>query len=196
MPECNAAARMTEPGDITRLLSAAREGNRGAFDEVFALVYSEIRRIAQRQLRRVNRMETLNTTAVVHEAYLKLAGSPAASSEDRSHFFNLAAAAMRQVLVDHARARQRDKRGGGVRPLPLDEGEAAAAAPAIDVLGLDEALSRLARMNDRLSRVVELRFFGGLSVEETAKVIGVTDRTVKRDWRTARAFLYRELSKE
>ena len=187
---------MTESGEITQLLSAARRGDRGALDRVVSIVYDEIRRIAHRQLRRVGRSDTLNTTAVVHEAYLKLAGASGASWEDRAHFLNVAATAMRQVLVDHARTRARKKRGGGVRPFLLDEADAPVAERAAEIVELDDALSQLAHLNERLGRVVELRFFAALSVEETAKVLGVSERTVKRDWRTARAFLYRALAEE
>jgi RNA polymerase sigma factor (TIGR02999 family) len=178
---------------ITRLLAAARRGERRALDDVFALVYEQIGEIARRQLRRVGRPETLDTTAVVHEAYIKLIGAHDAPWEDRSHFFNVAAAAMRQILVDHARRRLRGKRGGGALVLPLDEARIAVDDRAHEILELDSALERLALVDERLCRVVELRFFGGLSVEETAKALGVTDRTVKRDWQTARALLYRDL---
>jgi RNA polymerase sigma factor (TIGR02999 family) len=182
------------PGEITRLLSAAREGDREALDHVFARVYDEVRRIARRQLRRAGRPDSLSTMAVVHEAYLKLAGGRRVPWEDRSHFFNVAARAMRQVLVDHARSRRAGKRGAGERPFLLDSVDAPVETRASDILELDEALGRLAARSERLGRVVDLRFFAGLSVEETAEVLGVTDRTVKRDWRIARAFLFRELA--
>jgi RNA polymerase sigma factor (TIGR02999 family) len=184
------------PAQITQLLTAARAGDREAFNAVFAHVYDEIRAIAHRQLRRMGGAETLNTTAVVHEAYLKLMGAENVASGDRAHFFNLAARAMRQVLVDHARTRARKKRGGGVRPFLLDEIDAPIEERASELVDLDEALGRLALLSERLARVIELRFFGGLSVEEAAQVLGVTDRTVKRDWRAARAFLYTELAGE
>lgn len=185
---------MAESGEITELLSAARGGDRGAMDRVVSLVYDEIRRIARRQLARIGRTDTLDTTAVVHEAYLKLAGADGVPWEDRAHFLNVSAVAIRQVLVDHARKRTRKKRGGGVRPFLLDETEAPVEERAAEILELDAALSWLSRRNERLARVVELRFFAGLSVEETGRVLGVSERTVKRDWRAARAFLYRELS--
>jgi RNA polymerase sigma factor (TIGR02999 family) len=181
-------------GDITQLLTAARAGDREALNRVFAHVYDEIRAIARRQLHRVGRPDTLNTTAIVHEAYLKLVGSAGVSFENRSHFLRTAATAMRQVLVDHARTRARKKRGGGVRPFLLDDIDAPIEQRAAEILELDEALHRLSAMSERLGRVIELRFFGGLSVEEAAEVLGVTDRTVKRDWRAARAFLYNELA--
>jgi len=179
---------------ITRLLSAARAGDREAMNGVVTHVYDEIRRIARRQLQRMGRPDTLNTTAVVHEAYIKLMGSGGASWEDRSHFLNVAATAMRHVLVDHARTRARKKRGGGVRPFLLDDVDAPIEDRAAELLELDDALHRLSAMSERLGRVVELRFFAGLSVEEAAEVLGVNGRTVKRDWRAARAFLYHELA--
>ncbi|MFN0149448.1 MAG: ECF-type sigma factor [bacterium] len=187
---------MEETGHITQLLSAARAGDRDALNTVFTYVYDEIRRIAHRQLRRLGRADTLNTTAVVHEAYLKLTGAAGAPWEDRAHFLNVAAAAMRQVLLDHARARTRKKRGGGVRTFLLDGHDAPVEEQAADFIELDAALRRLSALNARLGRVIELRFFGGLSVEEAAKVLGVTDRTVKRDWAAARAFLYKELAED
>jgi RNA polymerase sigma factor (TIGR02999 family) len=184
-----------DSGNITRLLAAARAGDREALNLVFTQVYDEIRVIARRQLYRVGRPDTLNTTAVVHEAYLKVM-SAGASWENRSHFLRMAATAMRQVLVDHARTRARKKRGGGVRPFLLDDIDAPVEDRAAELLELDEALHRLSGLSERLGRVIELRFFGGLSVEEVAQVLGVTDRTVKRDWRAARAFLYNELARD
>jgi RNA polymerase sigma factor (TIGR02999 family) len=183
---------MHDASDITLMLSAAREGDQAALDLVFTRVYSEIRRIAHDQLRRVGDNQTLSTTAVVHEAYLKLVRSPAIAWADRGHFYAVAAMAMRQILINHARRHLTQKRGGG-RPLPLDEVDAPIDLRAAHLVELNDALQRLAAVDDRLARVVDLRFFAGLSVEETAEVLGVTDRTIKRDWRAARAFLYREL---
>ena len=184
--------------DITRVLSSARQGNRAAIGEVFDRVYGEIRRIAHGEVRRMGAAVTLNTTAVVHEAYLKLVAAPAIAWEDRSHFFAVAATAMRQVLVDYARRGSATKRGGGARPIPLDaidSSEGVRVEPANDnLIALDAALTRLAALDERLARVVELRFFAGLSVEETALTLGVTDRTVKRDWRRARAYLHSEIA--
>lgn len=137
--------------------------------------------------------ETLNTTAVVHETYLKLVGARRVQAEDREHFFALAARAMRQILVDHARRQNASKRGGDAGP-PEDAAKVAVAERSVEVLALNEALGKLEGIEDRLGRVVELRFFGGLSVEETAEVLDLSPRTVKRDWRRARAFLWRELS--
>lgn len=186
---------MPEPGEITQQLSAARRGDRVALDRVFARVYSEIRRIAAAQVRRIGGESTLSTTAVVHEAYLKLAGGAPVAWEDRAHFFAVAARAMRQVLLNHARGHLAQKRGGG-RPLPLDDVVVAVDACAAELIELDVALERLTALDERLGRVVELRYYAGLSVEETAGLLGVTDRTVKRDWQAARAFLYRELRGE
>lgn len=185
---------MKTPGEITRYLSLARGGDRRALDEVFARVYQEIHRIAHRQVRRAGPAPTLNTTVVVNEAYLRLVRSPAVDWEDRSHFYAVAALAMRQILLNHARRRLARKRGGE-RPLSLEEDDAPVAARAAEFVDLDAALQRLAALDSRLARVVDLRFFAGLSVEETARMLGVTDRTVKRDWQAARAYLFRELSR-
>lgn len=183
---------MPDPGEITQKLSAARRGESGAFDEVFSRVFDEIHRIAAAQVRRVGGESTLSTTAVVHEAYLKLAGSAPIAWEDRSHFFAVAARAMRQVLLNHARAHLAQKRGGQ-RPLRLDDAVIAIDSRAEELIDMDVALDRLTALDERLGRVVELRYYAGLSVEETATLLGVTDRTIKRDWKAARAFLYREL---
>ena len=183
---------MQEPGEITQYLFAARHGDRFALDQVFSRVYEEVRRIADAQVRRAGGENTLSTTAVVHEAYIKLAGGAVVEWEDRVHFFSVAARAMRQVLLNHARSHLTKKRGGG-RPLSLDDATIAIDARAAELVEMDTALDRLALLDERLGRVVELRYFGGLSVEETASILGVTDRTIKRDWQTARAFLYREL---
>jgi RNA polymerase sigma factor (TIGR02999 family) len=184
--------------DITRMLSSARKGDREAVGEVFDRVYREIRRIAHGEVRRLGAGATLNTTAVVHEAYLKLVNAPGIAWEDRSHFFAVAATAMRQILVDYARRRSAGKRGGRARAISLDDldsSEGIAVDPlSEDLIALDTALGRLATLDDRLARVVDLRFFAGLSVEETALALGVTDRTVKRDWRRARAYLYNEIA--
>jgi RNA polymerase sigma factor (TIGR02999 family) len=182
---------MTDSTDITAILSAARAGERAALDAVFTRVYAEIRDIARGQLARAGRA-TLSTTAVVHEAYLKLVRSPAVAFEDRSHFYAVAATAMRQILLNHARAKATRKRDGG-HPLSLDRVEIAIEEQADELLALDAALDRLAELDPRLARVVEMRFFAGLTVDETALALGVADRTVKRDWRAARAFLQREL---
>lgn len=183
---------MDEPGEITQYLSAARQGDRAALDQVFARVYGEVRRIAAAQVRRAGGENTLSATSVVHETYLKLTGGAQVDWADRGHFFSVAARAMRQVLVDHARSHLALKRGGG-RPLFLDDASIAIDASAAGIVEMDSALDRLSALDTRLGEVVELRYYGGLTVEETAEVLGVTDRTIKRDWQTARAFLYREL---
>lgn len=184
--------------DITRLLSSARDGDRAAVGEVFDRVYSEIRRIAHGEVRRLGPSETMNTTAVVHEAYLKLLNAPGIAWADRAHFYAVAATAMRQVLVDYARRNSTAKRGGGVRPISLDDvdsrDEVRLDPRDESILALDAALVRLTALDERLARVVDLRFFAGLTVEETALALGVTDRTVKRDWRRARAYLHSEIA--
>ena len=181
-------------GDITQLLSAASAGDRDALDRVFDLVYRELRGIARRQLAGG---ETLRTTALVHEVYLRMAQGQPVAARDREHFYATAARAMRQILVDHARRRSAEKRGGGVRPEALDEQMVEQIVAAVgreeEILAIDAALRNLEIVDERLAKLVEMRFYGGLSIEETAEMLGVSERTVKRDWRKARAFLYREL---
>ncbi len=163
-------------------------------DQLFPLVYDELHAIAHRQVRRGGPGQTLNTTALVHEAYLKLVGRSQPGWQDRTHFLSVAAVAMRHILVDHARRRAAEKRGGDDHQILLAEAELGVEARAEVILAVDQALASLAELNERLSRLVELRFFGGLTVEETAAVMGISERTVKRDWRKARAYLYRVLS--
>jgi RNA polymerase sigma factor (TIGR02999 family) len=165
-------------------------------NELFPLVYAELRRIAAREMRRERPGRTLQTTALVHEAYLRLLKDASLSFESRAHFLGIAARAMREILIEHARGRGARKRGGGAVRLTLDELSAPVAAPSVDVLALDEALQRLARLDERHARVVELRYFGGLSVEETAAALDLSPATVKRAWTLARAWLYRELAGE
>ena len=181
------------PGAVTRLLARVGAGNQAAFDEVFPLVYAELRRIAGREMRRENPGRTLQTTALVHEAYLRLLKDASLSFENRAHFLGVAARAMREILIEHARARVARKRGGGGVRVTLDDAVAPLASPSIDVLALEEALQRLTRLDKRHARVVELRYFGGMSVEETAAALDLSPATVKRDWTLARAWLYREL---
>ncbi|CAA9312931.1 MAG: Gll4071 protein [uncultured Gemmatimonadetes bacterium] len=167
---------------------------RGPLDRAFPQVYDELRLLAHRQLDREAEGHTLGTTALVHEAYLRLAGSGGVEWHDRGHFFALAATAMRRILVDHARRRGADKRGGAPRPVPLEDAAALAIEERAGMLvALDEALERLAALDARQARVIECRFFGGLTEEETAQAVGVGLRTVKRDWAKARAWLYQEL---
>ena len=180
-----------------RLIEELRDGDAGALDRLLPLVYDELRGIARRELRRQRSGHTLDTTALVHEAYLKLVDQRSVRPADRAHFLGIAARAMRQVLVDHARRHATAKRGAGAGRVTLDEGTVAGALVADDcadtLLALDDALLRLAALSERLARVVECRFFGGLSEEETAAVLGVTARTVRRDWVKARAWLHRAL---
>ncbi len=185
---------MADSGDITQLLIAARDGERSAMDELFPLVYDELRGMAHGRLRRRQPGQTLNTTALVHEAYLKLIDQTRAQYNDRSHFLAVASVAMRHILVDYARRRTAGKRGGPERDVTLDDLQPGIIARAEEILAIHQALESLAELNERLARLVELRFFGGLSVAETAEVLEVSERTVKRDWRKARAFLYRTLS--
>ncbi|HXH93342.1 MAG TPA: ECF-type sigma factor [Thermoanaerobaculia bacterium] len=181
---------MIPGGEITQLLSAASAGDRDALDRVFDLVYRELRSIARGQLASG---ETLRTTALVHEVYLRMAQGQAISARDREHFYATAARAMRQILVDHARRRAAGKRGGGVRPEVLDDQNVGLETREEEILAIDTALSRLEDVDIRLAKLVEMRFYGGLSVAETAETLGLSERTVKRDWRKARAFLYHEL---
>lgn len=179
---------------ITALLEAAPE-NDDAVGRLLPLVYAELRDMAHGYLLHERRGHTLSTTALVHEAYLKLVDATRAPVDGRSYFFGAAARAMRQILVDHARHRMRQKRGGGQRQVTLEEQHLLADHFAAEVLDLDEALHRLSELEPRAARVVECRFFGGLSVEETAGVLGVSTRTIKRDWIMAKAWLYRALQR-
>ena len=179
-------------GDITQLLEAWRRGDPEAQERLFPLVYSELRRLARRQLRRAGPDASLDTTELVHESYLRLVGGAGRGVHGRQHFFALAATAMRQVLIDFARRRAAGKRGSGRRleSLPPVERVASLASDrAIELLAVDEALSQLQAAEPRLARVVELRVFGGLSVEETAMVLGLSEGTIKRDWSKARLML-------
>jgi RNA polymerase sigma factor (TIGR02999 family) len=180
-------------GDTAALLSAARAGDRSAYDRVFARVYQELRRLASRQASRFADSATLSTTALVHETYVKLGGDRAVVAGDREHFFALAARAMRQILIDHARGRSRQKRGGGAPHVPLDLVSLPADAPVDDLLALNQALERLEAVDPELARLVEWRFFAGLTLAEIGDLTSVSERTVKRDWQVARAFLVREL---
>jgi RNA polymerase sigma factor (TIGR02999 family) len=186
------------PDAITRLLRAASEGDNEAHQRLFTLVYEELRRLARRQLARSAGIDTLSTTAVVHEVYLKLSAEGQWTARDRSHFYALAARTMRHVLIDYARRGSRQKRGGHAVPISLDENIIAMPVHgrADELCRLDEALTRLEQSEPDLARIVEWRFFGGLSVEEIASTLEVSSRTVKRHWRVARAFLHRELLSE
>lgn len=184
---------MSDPGQVTQLLARVSAGDAAALDQLFPLVYGQLRRAADLALRGERPGHTLGPTALVHEAYLKLIGSGGVPAPDLGHFLSIAARAMRQILVDHARRRRAAKRGDGAAPVTLDF-EFADRTMAIDeVIALDDALDRLSALNPRLRNVVELRFFGGLSEEQIAATLGVTTRTVQRDWAKARAWLYREV---
>jgi RNA polymerase sigma factor (TIGR02999 family) len=184
---------MGEPSEITQLLLQLTLGRREALDRLMPVVYDELRSVAQAQLRRERPGHTLNTTALVHEAYLKLINVREVQWRDRAHFFAMAARLMRRILIDYARARKRDKRGGDVVPVTLEETLAVSGDRADDLVALDDALARLEQISDRQCRVVEFRCFAGLSVEETAEVLETSPATVKRDWAFARAWLNREL---
>jgi len=187
--------RAAEPSaSVTELLVASRGGDRAALDRIFPLVYDHLRAVARAQLRRERAGHTLSTTALVHEAYFKLAGPARLDARDRAHFLGVAARAMRQVLVSHARRVRSGKRGGGSAHLDLDAVELAVDERADALVALDEALVRLAEFGPRLAQVVELRFFGGLSEEETAEALDLTARTVRRDWVKARAWLHTALA--
>ncbi|HEX9941198.1 MAG TPA: ECF-type sigma factor [Thermoanaerobaculia bacterium] len=183
----------TESGEITRILAAARRGEPNALDRLLPLVYDDLRFRARLRLRRHRPGQTLDTTALVHEAYLKLVDQSQADYRDRCHFFAAASMAMRHILVDSARRHAALKRGGAGRQVTLDSARLQVEAKAVEILALDEALRALAEVDERLARLVELRFFGGLTLEETAEALQLSERTVQRDWRTARAFLYRTL---
>jgi len=186
------------PPDITRLLHAWRGGDAAARDALVPLVYDELRALAARYLSRESPGHTLQPTALVNEAYLRLAGSAEVNWQDRKHFFAIAARIMRRVLVDHARHRSRLKRGGAAPLLELDtQGpEADAGVDPVDMIALDRSLTQLEALDPQQARVVELRFYGGLTLEETADVLGISTGTVKRNWSVARAWLYRQLSGE
>jgi len=190
----------SHPGDtldakrITETLEAAAAGDAGALDRLLPVLYREMRRLAASYLRNERPGHTLQPTALAHEAYLRLIGQEEPRWENRAHFLGVAARAMREVLVDHARRKKALKRGGGQAIAMLDEGELVAGGRPVAFDDLDQALCDLARLSERQARVVELRYFGGLTTEETAHVLGISPATVKRDWALARAWLYRELS--
>jgi RNA polymerase sigma factor (TIGR02999 family) len=186
---------MTKPvsENVTQLLLAWGQGDEAARDELIPLVYDTLRRIARYQLRGERAGHTLDTTALINEAYLKLV-EQSVSWQNRAHFFGIAARLMRQLLVDYARARQRLKRGGDMQQISLTAAAEIAQDQSVDLLALDEALNALTEVDPQSSRIVELRFFGGLTIEETAQVMGVSTPTVERGWRAARAWLETELS--
>ena len=179
---------------ITQLLFRWRDGDSRALEELTPLVYDELRRLAGHYLRQERSDHTLQGTALVHEAFLRLAGEDPPEWQNRAHFFGIAANIMRRILVEHARRRNAEKRGGGVYLLSLDEAVGFSQQTDLDILELDRALSDLAGIDEQQSRIVELRFFAGLSIEDTAEVLHISAATVKRDWVTGRAWLYRAMT--
>lgn len=190
---------MTAPGrqDITVLLARAQKGDRHATDELFPLVYEELRQLSQQHLAQERRSHTLQPTALVNEAYLRLVGDGDVTWENRAHFFGAAARAIRRILTDHARTKGRLKRGGGNKPVPLsDDAVAAPADESLDLVAVDAALEKLAALDPQKAKVVELRFFAGLTGDQVALALGVSPSTIARDWQFARAWLHREITKE
>ena len=184
------------PQEITALLAAWGNGDRATLDQLMPLVYDELRRIAHRHLGRERDGHTLQSAALVNEAYLKMLGGQQVDWQNRAHFFAVASQLMRMILVDYARTRNRKRRRGGAQHVSLDDALAMASEQSAELVALDDALKDLAAFDERKSKVAELRFFGGLSVEETAEVLHVSPVTVMREWRLAKAWLYRELNKE
>ena len=176
--------------EVTKLLIRLTEGDHAVLDALLPAVYDELRRLAANYLRRERASHTLQPTALVHEAYIRLVDQTRVEWQNRAHFFGVAAQMMRRILVDHARSQAAEKRGGDAQKLSLDENIDVSAMRPSELVALDEALERLAELDPQKSRLVELRFFGGLSVEETAEVLGVSAPTVKRQWRMAKAWLY------
>ena len=183
----------TSPHQVSRLLLAWSEGEEGAYEQLVPLVYEELHRLAKRYMGKERSGHTLQTTALVNEAYLRLVGAKEVRWQNRAHFFAVSARMMRRILVDFARAKHELKRGGGAQQVSLDEALAVSPEPGADLVALDEALTRLARLHPRQAEVVEMRYFGGLTEEEVAEVLKVSLRTAQQDWRLARLWLYREL---
>ena len=181
--------------EITGLLLDWGRGDKAALDQVIPLVYQELRRLAHRQMRRERAGDTLQTTALINEAYLRLVDYTRVRPRDRAHFFAIAAQAMRRILIERARSRRSAKRGSGAQRVSLDEAEDVSSERAADLVALDEALKNLATIDARKAEIVELKYFGGLTIEETAEVLEVSTPTVERDWQTAKIWLLREISK-
>jgi RNA polymerase sigma-70 factor (ECF subfamily) len=186
---------LSTPG-LTELLSDWQQGDQSALNKLTPLVYDELRRIAHRYVQRERNGHTLETTALVNEAYLRLAGQKKIEWQNRAHFFAVTAQVMRHILIDHARRRQYAKHGGDARQVSMEEAESMSQERASELVALDEALDELTKLDARKSRVVELRYFGGLDLEETADVLDVSVMTVRRDWRAAKAWLYRRMKEE
>jgi RNA polymerase sigma factor (TIGR02999 family) len=193
MPDPDIAPTAAAQTQLTQLLLEARDGGAEALEQLFPIVYRRLHEIAHAHLGRDGEGRTVSTTALVHEAYLKLVDAERVEWQDRNHFFSLASRAMRQILIDYARKHQASKRGGEMHRVDLDDVQIAVIDRADTLVALDEALTRLATMSPRLAQVVELKFFGGLTEEEAAQVLGVTDRTVRREWTKARGWLQKEL---
>jgi len=183
-----------QPEEVTQLLLDWSNGDQAAFDALMPLVYNQLRQMAHRYMSQERPGHTLQTTALVNEAYLRLIDQRQVHWQNRAHFFAVAAQAMRRILIDHARKQRYAKRGGGARKISLDEAAVMSQERAADLLALDEALKSLAAIDPQQSRVVELRFFGGLTIEETAQVLRLSVDMVKREWATAKAWLFREMS--
>jgi RNA polymerase sigma factor (TIGR02999 family) len=183
-------------GEVTQLLSDARNGVTGAHDQLFAIVYSELRRIAANYMRRERSDHTLQATALVHEAYMQLVDQRRVNWQSRAHFFGVAAQLMRRILVDHARNQGAQKRGGNAQILSIDDSIGLASVSEVAFDELDEALNKLSQLDPDQSKIVELRFFGGLTVDEVAEVMGTSTATVEREWRMARAWLHHQLTAE
>ena len=182
------------PHEITQLLAEWSDGNQSALDELYPLVYDELHKLARRYMSRERKGHTLQTTALINEAYVRLVDQKNVHWTNRSHFFAISAQIMRRILIDHARRHAYAKRGGGARQVSLEEAATVAFNPGLDLIRLDEALNSLAERDPRRSRVVELRYFGGLNNEEIAGVLHVSENTVTRDWNMARAWLYQQLT--
>jgi len=187
-------AAMNTAREVTQLLCLWSGGDRAALESLIEVVYAELRHLAHSYLRRERPGHTLQSTALVHEAYLRLIDQKNVTWQNRAHFFGIAAQMMRRILVDHARSRQASKRGAGITLLALDEAVAGSGPRGLDLIVLDQALESLARIDPQQSRIVELRFFAGLSIDDTAEVLKISPATVKREWAIAKAWLYREMS--
>ena len=186
--------KMPPPKEVTQLLLDWNNGDKAALDKLVPLVYKEMKRLAAHYMRRERPGQTIQTTALVNEAYIRLVDYKRMRWQDRSHFFAVAAQVMRRILVERARSRHQAKRGGGAQKVSLDETAMLSDERSEELLALDDALMRLEALDPRKSRIIELRFFGGLNIEETAEVIGLSPTTIQREWRSARAWLYRVIS--
>ena len=187
-------ASMDTARDVTQLLSLWSGGDRAALEPLMEAVYGELRHLAHSYLRRERPGNTLQSTALVHEAYLRLIDQKSVTWQNRAHFFGIAASMMRRILVDHARSRKASKRGAGVSVLTLDDAVAGSGPRDLNLIVLDQALEHLARIDSQQSRIVELRFFAGLSIDDTAEVLKISPATIKREWAIAKAWLYREMT--